>query len=152
MSRLELLAIYERISVYIYEHWEYVKQELRVWLGPEPLTYFLLDDGRVLPSTITIPEDYRTTTYQYTPHNKQITLLTEPNPEGRFRPLPYLGIVIGTIDISDWLGELRANPVPPNITANQIVQLWSYSSNTFLPKTGEIKIVKSDGTEETTPM
>jgi len=148
MNQMWLLATYTQIMDIVEAYWMYVKHELRSWLGPEPLTYWLLEDGRVLPSTITLPDEYKSTTHVYNPTTKQITLLTEPNPEGRFRPLPFLGMTFGELDLSDWIGEIRTNPVIPNISPKQILQLWSYTHNTFLPKHGTICVIQSDGTEE----
>lgn len=148
MGIMWAFAFYEQVSTVVWNNWEYVKQEVRNWLGPEPLTYLLIEDGQVLPSTVALPDDYKSTTYVFHPATKQITLYTEPNPEGRFRPLPFLGMSIGERNLSDWVGEIRSNPALPNISAKQILQLWSASNHTFLPKTGTIQIVQSDGTEE----
>jgi len=151
---LNLLALAEQLITYAAPYWEYVKQELRTWLGPVPIRYFLIPDGRVLPSIMIMPEDTNANTYVYDPFTKQITKVQAISDEGRYKQLPIIGIVIkhasGTIDISDWVGELRAKPVPDFITAKQLVILWSYVHNTFVPFTeSSLSIVKNDGTEET---
>jgi len=141
---MEYLAWYERVSVSIHSFWEFVKHELRIWLGPEPSSYYLLSDGRVLPSSITLPEDVRPHTYIYDPHTKYIRLYT--NSSGRFRPLPFLGMRFEDHDISDWVGEIRAYPVP-NLSVKQIVTLWSLSHTTYIPARLLVHVVKNDGTE-----
>lgn len=137
----------------IYSYWELSKQYLRSWLGPEPMKLYILKDGSVLPSTLLLPTDMEDEAYIFCPNTNQITSLQNPTPEGRFRPLPYIGIqfnaVSNSVDISDWLGEIRANPIPPNITVEQIVRVWMFVHNRYISlKNTKAHIVKNDGTEE----
>jgi hypothetical protein len=73
--------------------------------------------------------------------------------EGRFRPLPYLSLVVeeedvGNTDLSDWLGELRAKPVPASMRVEQIITLWSLTNNQYLPTTNTtVRYTTTDGTE-----
>lgn len=153
MIILQLLALGEQLLNYVYPYWEDAKQSLRDWLGPTPLTYHLLKDGRVLSSTIVLPDEIKSETYAYWPIQKQMTkLLTLV--DGRYKPLPIIGIVLKTsqetIDISDWLGDIRAYPVPEQITAKQILLLWSLVQNRYVEFEGStVEIVKNDGSQET---
>ena len=56
------------------------------------------------------------------------------------------------IDISEWVGDVRAFPIPEFITAKQILTLWSFTQHKYISfANANISIVKSDGTEETLP-
>ena len=133
--------------------WEVVKQGLRDWLGPIPQSYYILPDGRVLPSTFTLPEYIQPDVYVFHPLTKRIIKFANVE-QGRFKPLPFIGIVIKSrsleIDISEWLGEIRAFPVPECMNAKQILLLWSYAHNQYISfADATMHIVKDDGTEET---
>ena len=149
---LYALAFAEQMITTLLPYWESLKHELRVWLGPEPLTYHILPDGRVLHSSVVLPEEVRSNAFLFDPITKHITKLVEPV-NGRFKPLPYIGIELENstmkIDISDWLGEIRACPVP-EISAKQVLLLWSIVHNKYIVFDGStMQIVKSDGTQET---
>lgn len=152
MSFLQLLAFTEQIYTQIVPYWEYVKQELRNWLGPVPLTYFLLHDGGVIPGSFQLSSENRSNAFVYSPSSKQIRKLEQVE-EGRLKPLPFIGIVHksqeGDTDISEWLGDVRAFPIPEFLTVRQILLLWSFVHHIYLPLHNvTIAVVKSDGTEE----
>ncbi len=153
---LTLLAFYERASVFVKNVWEDTKAAARIWLGPAPQNLLLLADGTVIPADISIPDVIRNTAYLYHVDNQQITSANAAvTAEGRFRRLPYVAIstnhpIVGSTDISDWLGEIRANPVP-SLNPKQILLLWSAVHRIYIPFSGglQVSITKSDGTDDT---
>jgi hypothetical protein len=151
---LQALAMYERYVTNVFlPTWEIIKQTIRDWVGPEPLTYYLLTNGHILPSCMKLSDELQSDTFLYNPIRKQITKANNRTPEGRFRPLPFIGIYVTktteTIDITEWLGEIRANPIPTDISPQQIILLWCYAKNTYFDlKNCKIHTVRTDGTEE----
>ena len=142
---LSLLAFYERASSFIKYYVDTTKSYARYYLGPEPVDYYLFDDGRIIPSMVNIPEGIEC--FVFNTKSMQITKRDNPNPHGRFRALPYLGISVGTLDISDWLGEIRANPVH-TFRPHQLLELWSLVHNTYVNLDLPIQVIHSDGREE----
>jgi hypothetical protein len=134
--------------------WKHMKFTIVYCLGNNPTNYYLLHDGRVLPDSMSLPEYEVQTAYIYNSDTHTICKANDPFPQGRFRSLPYLSITfqntyIQQVDISDWLGEIRANPVPNDIHVKQILTLWSLATNRYIPE-GEgttIHVVDSDANE-----
>lgn len=107
-------------------------------MGHPEIDYYLLTDGRVIPTTIDIPDSIKDRTFLFKPQTKKIVQANDLEPEGRFRRLPCISLTVthnsvGTIDISDWLGEIRANPVPPPIPIKQLLHLWSIVHHQYIP-------------------
>lgn len=150
---MQFLAFYERATTFVQGHWEIAKTHLRAWLGPEPQKWYLLADGRVLPSAVMLPPSVTATTYCFDPSTNRMTL--NGATEGRFRPMAYLSLAIeeegvGITDISDWIGELRTNPAPVAIPVEQLITLWSLVHNQYVPMTHiMIRYTKADGSEDT---
>jgi hypothetical protein len=142
---LSLLAFYERASLFIKYYVDSTKSYARYYLGPEPVNYYLFRDGRVIPTYVHVPADIDC--FLYDAATQQITERANPNPAGRFRALPYLGLSVGTLDISDWVGGIRANPVFA-FRPKQLVELWSLVHNTYVNLNVSIQVVHGDGTEE----
>jgi hypothetical protein len=112
-------------------------QQLRRWLGPEVPNYYVLENGDAVPTTTEIPVSALQNAYLYDMVTQRLTQLGTT--EGRHRPAPILGLVIrnplvGTIDLTDWVGELRMNPVAP-INPITLVRLWSAAHNRYIPIT-----------------
>ena len=153
-----MLALYEQLSVVVKGYIKVAAHTARTWLGPEPEAYYLLNDGQILPTTIVLPDPVVSTAYMYNPDTQRITLASNSIPEGRFRPLPYLAFQVthpdtGTTDLSDWLGDVRANPVP-DLSTQQLITLWSYIHNRYVslcPGT-VINVTMSDGAETSTTL
>lgn len=151
---MKTLAMYEQFLTNVVDpFWEMFKQSLRDWLGPEPVTYFLMENGHILPSYMILSDEQKAKAYLYHPVQKRITRANNPMPEGRFRPLPFIGIYITksneTTDITEWLGEVRANPVPADMSAQQLILLWCYAKNRYISlENCKIHTVRSDGEEE----
>jgi hypothetical protein len=125
---------------------------LRSWIGPAPQNYYLLDDGRVVPSTVSLPPDVHSLAFLYHTDTHRITQATVPTPEGRFKPaVPYLSVVVKQatqepMDLSYWVGELRANPVPlMSFPIDQIVSLWAAVKNVYMPIRYTVEVIHSDG-------
>jgi hypothetical protein len=128
---------------------------LRSWLGPEPQNYYLLADGRVLPVTTNLPQDILENAFLYDPRTNRIVAAAATSTEGRYKPaVPYLSVVIKQpitedIDLSEWVGELRANPVPESLTLKQLVTLWSYTNNKYVPLSYTLATINSAGDYDT---
>jgi hypothetical protein len=155
---LVLLAYLERFILFLTALWATTKSLLRTALGPAPTNYHLLADGRILPSSIAIPAAAADSTLLFDVQSNHITSMAHPVPEGRFRRLPYVSLrvehdTVGAIDMSDWVGDLRANPVPSpeSLGLKQLIQLWSHVHNRYVPLRGaRVVSTGSDGEETTT--
>jgi hypothetical protein len=126
---------------------------LRSWLGPAPQNYYLLDDGRIVPYTVSLPPEVYALAFMYHANTHRITRAITPNPEGRFKlAVPYLSVVVkqatqDPMDLSEWVGELRANPVPLlSFPIDQIVALWAAVKNVYMPIRYTVDVIHSDGT------
>ena len=155
---LQLLAFYEQASTVVKFYWEISKKHIRTYIGPAPLAYILTNDGQVLPATMPLPDTVKNTAYLYNPESNRITLANNTIPEGRFRPLPFLSSGIRApgfpdIDVSDWLSELRANPVP-SLELKQVILLWSLIYNVYVPMIPGtvITATTNDGVETSTTL
>ena len=147
---LQLLAFWHNISIQISIVWNVGKQMLRDALGPAPISYYLLQDGRVLPTTIILPQTILTTSYVFDPHSSRL-MLYGSDPAQRYRRLPTIAANFnhpstGNVDISDWLGEIRAHPVP-DLPIKQVLTLWSLTQNRFVPLSDgvQVSVTKNDG-------
>ena len=153
---------YAKYAKYANQAYDFVQSQvqtavsaLRTWLGPEPHNFYLLADGRVLPTTISLPADVEATTFLFNPLTYHFTKATATAPEGRFKPaVPYLSVVIkqpvlGDVDLSEWVGELRANPVPENLPLKQLVTLWSLVHNKYVPLSYTLATINAAGDYET---
>jgi len=148
---LEIAAFYHRAFVFLCGVWESAKSLARSFLGPEPERLYVFTDGRVAPVRFDLPEALQSTTYVFDPATNRITLASAPEPEGRFRRLPLIGLrlehpSIEPVDLSDWIGDIRANPVP-SLTTKQLIQIGSYTQQRYLP-TGDgaiAHVVGEDG-------
>ena len=155
---LQVLAFYEQATTVVKFYWEVAKKHIRAYIGPEPVAYYLTNDGQVLPATIPLPDTVKNTSYLYNPESNRITFTNNTTPEGRFRPLSFLSIGIRApgfpdIDVSDWLSELRANPVP-SLEVKQVITLWSLIHNIYIPMIpgAVINVVSNDGSETSTTL
>ena len=154
---INLLKFYDTIYTFTYPYWLIAKQYARDWLGPTPLNYYLLNDEQVVPTTVKIPESLLESAYIYEPDTCRIVLAKNMAPEGRFRPLSYLGArieddPIESIDITDWLGCIRVNPAPSKpFSVLQLVNLWSQVHHTYVPLNGRARMIftNDDGMEVT---
>jgi len=94
-----------------------------------------LEDGDTVPTTTTIPVSALQNAYLYDMVTQRLTQIGTT--EGRHRPVPILGLVVqnpivGPVDLTDWVGELRMNPVAP-INPATLVRLWSVVHNRYIP-------------------
>jgi hypothetical protein len=56
---------------------------------------------------------------------------------------------VGSIDISDWVGEIRIFPAR-DITPLQLVELWSATQNQYVPiEEARVIVTRDDGSVET---
>ena len=151
---IEFVAWYERISVITQNIWETIKQETRTWLGPAPVQLVLLADGRILPATIQLPSAVQDTAFLFDATTNRIRKLGPDGvAEGRFRRLPYVSLRVehpslGSIDLSDWVGGLRANPVPASLSIQQLILLASLSLHRYIPISGATVHITNDEGEE----
>ena len=153
---LSAIAFYERASVHLQEIWDYVKAETRILLGPAPARLVLLADGRILPATVDLPASVQETAFYYDAETHRMSKIGHP-PEGRFRRLPYVSLRVehpteGTVDLSDWIGGLRANPVP-TLPLPQLLLLASLSLHRYIPISGAtVHTTDDEGTDATTTL
>lgn len=151
---LQLLAFWHRFTLSWALWVEAGKQRIRSWVGAAPIQYALLQDGRVVPASMSLPPVIAATAYLYDPPTHRISSFQNPDLTARYRRLPYLAGVlqhpsIGDIDFSDWLGEIRAHPVP-ELPPRQILTLWSLVHNRYIPLSdgASVTITKNDGETE----
>ena len=150
---IRLLAAYNTLTVFLAQKRTEVASWLRQTLGPEPQNWILLQDGRVVPSTVILPPEVQESAYVYDITTNHITKMDGELP-GRRRPISILALQIQhtdveSIDISDWVGELRIFP-QRDITPRQLVELWGVSQNQYVPIEGAYAVVtRNDGSVET---
>ena len=144
---IQLLSWAHHTEVF-FTHW--VKKTaslLRKWLGPEPTNYLILHNGDVIQSNTLGVDEYLPTALLYETATEHISHALAPL-AGRYRSVPLLGISLlrmnkEPIDISDWLGNIRMNPVvtlPPKV----YVALWSKVKNVYVPYT-QLEVTDSTG-------
>lgn len=146
---LQLLAFWHAVTVWWQAMLESAKAHIRSAVGPAPTRYILLEDGRVLPATIELPAAVRNSAYLYDPATHR---LVQGATEGvRFRRLSTIALslshpTVGTLDLSDWIGDLRAHPVP-ELSAKQLLTLWSFAQNQYVPLSdgAQVTLTKNDG-------
>lgn len=159
---MEYVMDYSKFALEIYQfiqdQIENAKSALRIWLGPEPEDYYLLEDGRVLPTSIFLPFEVANKALYY--KTKENHLTNQPYhiaKEGRFKPaVPYLSMTLQQpqsnepdIDLSEWIGEMRANPVPQSLKLEQLVTLWSMVNHKYVPLSYTLALIDSNGENQT---
>ena len=149
---LTFLAAYNTVLVYLDQTHTVVASWLRRILGPEPQNWILLQDGRIVSSTIDLPPRVQESAYMYDINTNHLTKM-DATP-GRHRQLSILALQIqhtdvGSIDISDWVGEIRIFP-QRDISPRQIVELWSLIQNRYVPiEDARAVVTRNDGSVET---
>lgn len=80
-----------------------------------------------------------------------MTGLSNTDPEVRHRRLHVIAANFshadtGPVDISDWVGEIRAFPVP-ELPVKQLLTLWSLVHHQYVPLSGgaQVNVTKNDG-------
>jgi hypothetical protein len=148
---LQLLAFWHTTSIYLASVWDAAKTKARDWLGPAPQNFYLLQDGRVLPSSVPLPSTLTATTHLYDPRTHKMTAVTNTDPDARHRRLNIIAANFshadtGPVDISDWVGEIRAFPVP-ELPVRQLLTLWALVHNQYVPLSGgaQVNVTKNDG-------
>lgn len=111
---------YGRITNYCSSIYEISLNKARTWLGPLPQSYYVLEDGRVVPSTLTLPISILRTHYEYIPDT---FVLQQSFSTSRPRRISYIAVEVDGQDLSDWIQSLRwvgsAEPSLPSL-----VTLW----------------------------
>jgi len=124
---------------------------LRQWLGPLPQNFWLLDDGRVLPITYTLPNSVANLAYLYDCEIHHMFGMNVNNGRPR-RATPYLSVVIHQpdqepLDLSDWMNELKVQPPPATpFVLPQLVDLWAAVHHTYVGTRYRIEYINSEGT------
>jgi len=110
---------------------ESCKTYFRSWLGPAPCSYRLLSDGRVFPSTVTLPPALLETAYVYSPDS--IVLQVPPALQGgRPKRLSWVAVEVDGTDLSDWIQSLRwSGTTEPSLPS--LVTLWSMIHQQVFP-------------------
>lgn len=150
---LTILSTFNTLSNY----WTHARTTTMSWirryLGPEPQNWILLTDGRILPSTTILPPAVQETSYLYDIQTNHLTKMDGAIP-GRHRHLPILALQIqnpdvGSIDISDWVGEIRMFPLR-DIVPRQLIELWGAVHNRYVPiLETTANVTRNDGSVET---
>lgn len=153
---MEYVMDYSKFALEVYQfiqdQIEKAKSALRDWLGPEPEDYYLLEDGRVIPTSVFLPLNVANKALYYNTRDNQIT--NQPYhiaTEGRFKPaVPYLSMTLQQpgepdIDMSEWIGDMRANPVPESLNLQQLVTLWSMVNHKYVPLSYTLALIDSNG-------
>ena len=149
---LTILATCNTVLNYYNQAKTAVAAWLRQQLGPQPQNWILLHN-RILSSTIPLPLHVQSNAYQFDIQTNQLTKMDGAVP-GRHRPLSILALQIqhtdvGSIDISDWVGEIRIFPVR-DITPRQLVELWGATQNRYVPlEDARAVVTRNDGSVET---
>ncbi len=146
---LRLLAFWHSVTVWWQAVVESAKAKVRAIVGPAPLAYVLLEDGRVFPATMELPTSVAQSAYIYEPSTHR--LACGPTEGARFRRLHVIALsvshpTVGNLDLSDWVGDLRAHPVP-ELGAKQLLTLWSLTQNRYIPLSDgvQVTLTKNDG-------
>ena len=151
---MTLLATFNTLCIYYNRIATATASRLRHYLGPEPQNWALLQDGRILPSTTPFPPTVQETAYLYDIQTNHMTKMGGGATTGRHRPLSILALQIqhpdvGSIDISDWVGEVRIFPAR-EITPRELVELWGAVQNRYVPIDGaRAAVTRNDGSVET---
>ena len=150
---MTLLAVCNTLTVYLAQKRTEAASWVRRILGPEPQNWILLQDGRIVSSTIVLPPHVQESAYLYNISANHLKKM-DGEPPGRFRPLSILALQIqhtdvGSIDISDWIGDIRIFP-QRDITPKQLVELWALSQNQYVPNEDtHVVVTRNDGSVET---
>ena len=146
-----LLAFWHRLTLHLANVWNTGLNYVRQKLGPPSISFWLCDDGQVIPSTITLPPAAASNAYLFDPNNNRLTHFLHLGHDGRHRSLNIIAAnfehpTIGRIDISDWIGEIRAHPTP-DLHIRQLITLWSHVHNHYVPQNGGVSVcfTKNDG-------
>jgi hypothetical protein len=141
----------------VWNYYNQVKTAAAAWLreklGPQPQNWILLQDNRILPSTTPLPPHIQSNAYVFDISTFQLTKMDGAIP-GRHRPLSILALQIqhtdvGSIDISDWVGEIRIFPAR-DITPRHLVELWGATQNRYVPlEDARAVVTRDDGSVET---
>jgi len=147
MAAVCFLRWYERLCVSCESYANGVARWMRKALGPEPERIFLLGNGDVVRSSFRGAD--LSGAFVYDPASTQIHPVSDV--PGRKRPVPFVSLTVQygthTIDLSEWVGEVRSAPLPFPLTAPQLVELWSSSYQTYIPSDATIRYTTREGDE-----
>ena len=111
---------YGRITNYCSSMYEISLNKARTWLGPLPQSYYILADGRVVPSTMILPISFLGTHYQYTPNEH---VLQQSFSTVRPKRVSWIAVEMDHYDLSDWMQSLRwVGSVEPSLPS--LITLW----------------------------
>ncbi len=143
---LDLLILFEHAYTFTQYHWRLAKEWMRQQLGPsENITYFIMDDNSVIPANVAHCKSAPKAIFS--PADNRILNATAEEDEtaAPLKRLPWLSIqhTIGdhTVDLSDWLSEIRTNTTIPLIA---LIRLASVTLHRHLPEIPYAKITAID--------
>ena len=111
---------YGRITNYCSSIYEIGLNQVRKLLGPLPQSYYVLSDGRVVPSTLILPSSLLGTYYEYIPDT---FVLQQSLSTSRPRRISYIAVEVDGHDLSDWIQSLRwVGSAEPSLQS--LVTLW----------------------------
>lgn len=147
MAGLCFLRGYERFCASYEACVKSLTRWMRAALGPEPERVILLGNGDIVRSSFRGAD--LSGAFVYDPALSQIRPLADV--PGRKRPAPFVAMTVhsGTdvIDLTEWIGEVRAAPLPFPLTAPLLVDLWSHSYQTYIPSNATIRYTTREGDE-----
>ena len=136
---------YGRITDYCSSIYETSLNQVRTWLGPLPQSYNLLEDGRVVPSTMTLPISFLGTHYEYIPEEH---VLRQSMSTARPRRISYIAVEVDGHDLSDWIQSLRwVGSAEPSLSS--LVTLWGYTHQRIFAYGTVIRATKNTAEEVT---
>ena len=111
---------YGRITNYCSSIYEISLNKVRTWLGPLPQSYYVLTDGRVVPSIMTLPSSLLGTYYEYKTGE---SIIRQSFSTARLRRISYIAVEVEGNDLSDWIQSLRwVGSAEPSLQS--LVTLW----------------------------
>jgi hypothetical protein len=147
MAAVCFLRGYERLSICYEACSKSIARWLRTALGPEPERVFLLGNGDIVRSSFRGAD--LSGAFVYDPASYQIRPIDDA--PCRRRPVPFVAITVhdgtDTIDLSEWVGEVRSALLPFPLTAAQLVNLWSNSYQTYISSNATIRYTTREGDE-----
>jgi hypothetical protein len=132
---LQAFALFHQLQQTVLLFLTHAKKACRTVLGPEVPNFYILRNGDVVPTYFSNIEDQLSTAHIYDVETQRISNALIPM-EGRYKPLTILALCITLpngkkVDLSEWVGNIRANPNIP-LAPKTLIDLWSASTNTYV--------------------
>lgn len=146
---LYLLSVYGSLYNYSQSYKRLLFSKIRHYIGPEPSNYYIMPCSRIVSASMNISEQDKSTAILFNTENKTLLSLQKYCDKPQ-RP-KYISILIShpsfadDIDISDWIGDIRANH-DISLSLKQFVELWSFDNNQYIPFDNNLTLFTIDKT------